>query len=131
MEYGSIGAIAKAGMTLERNRLELASVRLSQANIAFSSAQEALNSANDIRDRFLQLSNANGIDQAEMSTSIKTVHDPSHPKADANGNVFMMDVNPTTEMAVLVSAVRAYEANVRAFNTNGEMNQAARSIGKN
>jgi flagellar basal-body rod protein FlgC len=45
------------------------------------------------------------------------VYDPGHPDANAQGYVAMPNVNPVTEMVDLISASRAYEANVTAMQT--------------
>ena len=42
---------------------------------------------------------------------IKTVYDPSHPDADADGYVKLPNINVVEEMVGMVSASRAYEAN--------------------
>jgi flagellar basal-body rod protein FlgC len=47
----------------------------------------------------------------------RVIHDPGHPDADAQGYVRMPNVNPVTEMVDLISASRAYEANVTAMQT--------------
>lgn len=44
-------------------------------------------------------------------------YDPNHPDADAKGYVMMPNINPVIEMADLVEATRAYEANVAAFQS--------------
>jgi flagellar basal-body rod protein FlgC len=45
-------------------------------------------------------------------TGPKIVYDPSHPDANAEGYVAMPNVNIVTEMVNMISASRAYEANV-------------------
>ena len=52
---------------------------------------------------------------AEDSTPNKRVFDPGHPDADAQGYVMMPNVDSVTEMVDLISASRAYEANVTAM----------------
>jgi flagellar basal-body rod protein FlgC len=54
---------------------------------------------------------------AEDSTPNKMVYDPGHPDADANGYVAMPNVDSVTEMVDLISASRAYEANVTALQS--------------
>jgi len=54
----------------------------------------------------------------------RRVYDPGHPDADRQGYVSMPNVNPVTEMVDLISASRAYEANVTAMQT------AKQSFGK-
>ena len=47
----------------------------------------------------------------------RRVYDPGHPDADGQGYVSLPNVNPVTEMVDLISASRAYEANVTAMQT--------------
>ena len=47
----------------------------------------------------------------------KMVFDPGHPDADANGYVAMPNINIVNEMVDMMSASRAYEANVTAINS--------------
>lgn len=49
--------------------------------------------------------------------NFKLKYDPSHPDADANGYVAYPNVNPVVEMADLIEATRAYQANVSAFQS--------------
>jgi len=51
----------------------------------------------------------------EDQTPFREVNRPGHPDADQNGNVLMPNVNAVLEMADILSATRAYEANVNAF----------------
>ncbi len=43
--------------------------------------------------------------------------EPGHPDADGNGYVAYPNINPVIEMADLVEATRAYQANVAAFES--------------
>jgi flagellar basal-body rod protein FlgC len=52
---------------------------------------------------------------AEDVTPNRRVYDPGHPDADAQGYVSMPNVDSVTEMVDLISASRAYEANVTAM----------------
>jgi flagellar basal-body rod protein FlgC len=58
---------------------------------------------------------------AEDQTPLKQVYDPSHPDADANGYVQMPNVDTVAEMVDLISAQRAYEANVTAMQAAKQM----------
>jgi flagellar basal-body rod protein FlgC len=51
----------------------------------------------------------------EDATPPKRIYDPGHPDADAQGYVSMPNVDTVTEMVDLISASRAYEANVTAM----------------
>ncbi|MEN6358098.1 MAG: flagellar basal body rod protein FlgC [Armatimonadota bacterium] len=66
----------------------------------------------------------------ESPTDYRTVYDPGHPDADANGYVRMPNVNVVEEMVDMISATRAYEANVTALNAAKQMTSSAIDIGK-
>jgi len=55
-------------------------------------------------------------------------YDPTHPDADANGYVAYPNINPVVEMADLIEATRAYQANVAAFQSAKSMAQSAINI---
>jgi flagellar basal-body rod protein FlgC len=57
-------------------------------------------------------------------------YDPSHPDADASGYVAMPNVNVVTEMVDMITATRAYEANVTALNASKQMILKALEIGR-
>jgi flagellar basal-body rod protein FlgC len=63
-------------------------------------------------------------------SDFRLVHDPSHPDADANGYVKMPNVNVVEEMVDMISATRAYEANITAMNATKSMIGAALDMGK-
>jgi flagellar basal-body rod protein FlgC len=54
-------------------------------------------------------------------TPLKRVYDPGHPDADADGYVQMPNVDPVAEMVDLITAQRAYEANVTAMQAAKQM----------
>jgi flagellar basal-body rod protein FlgC len=53
----------------------------------------------------------------EDQSAPRRVYDPGHPDADAQGYIELPNVNPVTEMVDLITASRAYEANVTAMQT--------------
>ena len=57
----------------------------------------------------------------DTTTPLKRVYDPGHPDADAQGYVSMPNVDTVTEMVDLISAQRAYEANVTAMQSAKQM----------
>lgn len=57
------------------------------------------------------------------------VFEPGHPDADAEGYVTYPDVNVTSEMVDLLSATKAYQANVTVINAVKNMANKALSIG--
>ncbi|MEK6590108.1 MAG: flagellar basal body rod protein FlgC [Nitrospinota bacterium] len=59
----------------------------------------------------------------------KMVFDPSHPDANTGGYVAMPNVNLMEEMVDMISATRAYEANITAISNSKSMAQRALDIG--
>ncbi|MGG1399037.1 flagellar basal body rod protein FlgC [Bacillus salipaludis] len=66
----------------------------------------------------------------EDQTPFNMVYDPSNPDANANGYVMMPNVDLSKEMVDLLSASRAYDANVTAFNTGKSMMLKALELGR-
>ncbi|MDQ0337260.1 flagellar basal-body rod protein FlgC [Caldalkalibacillus uzonensis] len=60
----------------------------------------------------------------------KLVYDPDHPDANQDGYVQMPNVDIVREMVDLMSASRAYEANVTTLNAAKQMYMKAMEIGK-
>ncbi|MCP4728236.1 MAG: flagellar basal body rod protein FlgC [bacterium] len=58
----------------------------------------------------------------------RLVYDPSHPDADENGFVAMPNINIVTEMVSMITATRAYEANVTVMNASKNMMMSALDI---
>jgi len=74
-----------------------------------------------------------GVRVVEIGTDMsdfKYDYNPSHPDADANGYVRMPNVEVVQEMTDMMSAYRAYEANVTAINTFKDMAVKTLDIGK-
>ena len=59
----------------------------------------------------------------DFTTPFELINDPTHPDADADGNVRMPNVNTVKEMAELITALRAYEANVSVAESFERMAQ--------
>lgn len=67
---------------------------------------------------------------SEDNSEFKKVYNPSHPDADADGYVLMPNVNILNEMVDLITATRAFEANVTALNSQKQMALKALEIGR-
>ncbi len=66
----------------------------------------------------------------EDTSPFKVVYKPGHPDADKKGYLRLPNVNPVEEMVNMISAMRAYEANIAAFRSSKEMMNNALNIGK-
>jgi flagellar basal-body rod protein FlgC len=59
---------------------------------------------------------------------LKTVFDPSHPDANADGYVEYPNVNLAVEMVDLIGAQRGYEANIAVIASGSRIRQRALDI---
>ena len=59
---------------------------------------------------------------------LRQVFDPQHPDANKDGFVSYPNVNMAVEMVNLISAQRAYEANIAVITSGSQMNQRAMEI---
>ena len=66
----------------------------------------------------------------EDNTPFKKIYNPGHPDADENGYVKMPNIDVVKEMVDLISASRAYEANLAVIDTSKSLAQRALNIGK-
>lgn len=66
----------------------------------------------------------------EDKTPFKKVYQPTHPDADENGFIYLPNVDVLKEMVDMISATRAYEANVTAMNSTKSMLMKALEIGR-
>jgi flagellar basal-body rod protein FlgC len=62
--------------------------------------------------------------------SVRRVHEPNHPHADADGFVTYPDIDRAGEMTLMIQASRAYEANLVALNLAHQMYSRALDLGK-
>jgi flagellar basal-body rod protein FlgC len=127
MDYLRSFAISAAGMDVERTRVEIASLNLANANTVQSPTAPAFQPLRVLATgagSFASLVDE-GVAGAFLPVATieptarqpRMVLDPGHPLADGRGFVSYPGVDPATEMVTLMSAARAYEANVAAMNT--------------
>jgi len=60
----------------------------------------------------------------DNQTPMRMVYEPSHPDANKDGFVEYPNVNAVTEMVDMISASRAYEASISAFQSTKSMSDA-------
>ncbi len=93
--------------------------------------QENLNKAMAFnKDSGGQFLGVKAVGIVEDESELRRVYDPSHPDADEEGYVLMPNVNILNEMADMIAATRAYEANINVMNNTKAMFSKALEIGK-
>ncbi|MHB8635277.1 MAG: flagellar basal body rod protein FlgC [Fimbriimonadaceae bacterium] len=120
--------VSASGLTAERFRMDVISGNIANANTS------SVNGKDPYRRRTVLLTgDANGVTVEGVVTDgsqLPTKVDFADPNHDAMGRVRVSNVQPVKEMVDMLSASRAYEANVAAFNSAKEMIKDALTIGK-
>jgi len=136
---GSIGAIARSGMDVEWQRVEVIAQNLANASTTRTATGRPYVPLHLVSGPALPASispksgvplmgvQVYGIEETESAPRIE--HDPSHPHADANGNVAYPSIDQAGEMTSLIRSQRVYEANVAVFNLARAMYARALDIG--
>ncbi|MDW7674461.1 MAG: flagellar basal body rod protein FlgC [Bacillota bacterium] len=90
-----------------------------------------------ILQRQMKANNSNGVHISRIvqdPSPFKLIYDPTHPDAlqegELAGYVQMPNVDVVSEMVDMISATRAYEANVTAVNSAKSMAMKALEIGR-
>ena len=128
MTLNQIMKLSSSGMVAERARMDVVSANIANANSMRTPTQDAYH-----RQMVMLESGSDGVKVQKIvqdPSPLRAVSEPGHPFADANGMVYYSNVDPVYEMVNLMSASRAYEANVAAFNSAKGMIRAAFQIGK-
>ena len=129
MNLNSAIKASASGLSAERFRMDVISTNIANANSVETLGQDPMR-----RKEVIMQGTSNGPRilgvQDDMNTPFKEVHQPGNPLRDKNDNVRGANIEPITEMVNMMSASRAYEANVAAFNTAKGMIKNALNIGK-
>jgi len=136
-------AISASGMTAERLRMDIIANNLANANTTRTAEGGPYRRQVPVfapREMSRSLARRSGVAFTGMGVRVvgiyeddappRLVYDPQHPDADENGYVQMPNVDVVREMVDLISASRAYEANITTFNTAKSMAMRALDIGR-
>jgi flagellar basal-body rod protein FlgC len=126
--------ISGAGLTAERARLDVISENIANVQTTrapdgrpYSRRQVVFETITD------PVTPAGGVRVAAVARSdepLPKIYNPGHPDADRHGYVEMPNVNLVEEMVDLVTATRAYEANVAVINATKTLFARALDIGR-
>jgi flagellar basal-body rod protein FlgC len=130
--------ISASGMTAERLRMDTIANNLANANTTRTARGGPYRRQMVVfEERLAQASGyglrGNGVRVSrivEDNDPPRLVYDPHHPDANEQGYVEMPNVNIVTEMVDMITASRAYEANVAALNAAKAMALKALDIGR-
>lgn len=145
MDFFSSMNVSSSALAAERTRMNLISSNLASANATRTpeggpykrkDAVFAATPSESAFNRTLDGATARQVRKVEVSEIVedqnppRLQYDPSHPDANPQGYVAFPNVNVVEEMADMISATRAYEANVTAVQAAKSMAMKTLEIGK-
>lgn len=145
MDFGTGFRISSSGMNAQRTRMNTISSNIANINTTNTPeggpyrrkdvVLEALPEAKTFSQMLLTDPNKSmnrvQVTDIHVDTGAPLMkHEPDHPNADENGYVAYPNINLMEEMANMIQATRAYEANVTALNATKDMAMSALNIGE-
>jgi flagellar basal-body rod protein FlgC len=115
--------VANSGLNAQSYRLNVVASNLANANSAVSSngqpyrAREVVFAAQPLSGTTAGVDGVTVAGVVEKPGPLKLVYDPGNPLANKDGYVAYPNVNPVDEMVNMISASRAYQADVNVMNT--------------
>jgi flagellar basal-body rod protein FlgC len=145
MDFFDAMAVSSSAMTAERTRMNLISSNLANAGTTRTleggpyKRKDAVFTAVPAETTFsaaLKRLNSPAAGGVEVSMIIEDTspprlqYDPTHPDADPQGYVAMPNVNFVEEMTDMITASRAYEANITAAQASKSMALKTLELGR-
>ena len=142
MDYNTSFQISASGMAVEKLRLDVTALNLANMSTTAASVDQlyqpkrvlsgeaTFNFSQQFDGQYsIQSGGARILSVEAITASPKTVYEPGHPYADSKGFVSYPGINQSSEMVNMMTALRAYEANVVAMNAAKTMAARALEIG--
>ncbi|TSA48423.1 MAG: flagellar basal body rod protein FlgC [Nitrosomonadales bacterium] len=137
MSLFNVFNIAGSAMTAQSMRLNVVASNMANADSVTSSNGEPYHARQVVfQAKPLESGMPKGVNGVAVQKVIddpapmKLVYDPNSPFANGQGYVSMPNVNVVEEMANMISASRAYQANVEMMNTAKTMIQRTLALGQ-
>ncbi|MBI5849221.1 MAG: flagellar basal body rod protein FlgC [Nitrospirae bacterium] len=137
MDSLGIFKVSASGLQAQRTRMNLIASNMANAHTTRTEnggpyrRKEAIFSSEPVEAAAGEgLEGVKVSDVVEDQTPPQMTYDPGHPDADKDGYVAYPNVSVIEEMANMMMASRAYEANVAAFNISKTMIMKSFEIGR-
>jgi len=127
--------VSASGLRAERARMDMVAQNIANANVT-RTAEGGPYRRREILFESIMKNGRTGQGGVEISGVVEDmspfikIKDPGHPDADSNGMVLMPNVKMPFEMVDMITAARAYEANLNMVKSFRDMVERALSIGR-
>lgn len=139
MSLFSVMQIAGSALGAESVRMNVTASNMANANSASSSIAETYRARHPVFEPMLaddagfEDEQAYGVNVAgivESPAPLRREYQPGHPLADADGYVFMPNVNVVEEMANMIAASRSYQTNIEIMEASKQMLARTLALGQ-
>lgn len=144
MDFLSSMRISSSGMTANRRRMNTISSNIANVNttrtpeggpyrrkdVVLEAIPDAKSFGEVLDTNQKKLNRVQVTDIAVDQTAPRLVYDPNHVDANEQGYVAYPNINLMEEMAGMIQATRAYEANASALGASKNMAMTALEIGR-
>src|SRR3569832_2323193 len=138
MSLFKIFDVAGSGMSAQTVRLNVTASNLANADNVSGTEEGAYKAKQHVYQTVLNAaqsgeSGSEGVRVADIVESTATVQKrymPQNPEANADGFVYLANVNPIEEMVNMISDSRSYQSNVEFMNTSKELLLRTLSLGQ-
>lgn len=120
--------VAGSGMSAQTVRLNTVASNMANAEVVSGSEEGAYHARQPVFSAVMDAMGANGASVpvqvtgvTESRAPVSREYSPQHPQADADGYIYLSNVNMIEEMANMISASRSYQSNVEAANTSKQL----------
>jgi flagellar basal-body rod protein FlgC len=127
MSFNNIFGVAGSALNAQMVRMNASASNMANAGTTAGSEAEAFKAKRAVFQTILAEQQSpseqpadGGVKVIEITTDRTPngkIHDPGNPDADADGFVYLSNVNEVTEMVEMMAAARSYQNNVEVVNT--------------
>lgn len=137
MSLFNIFDVAGSALQAQSVRLNTTSSNLANANSVSSSTGSTYRARHPVFAPIMEEASEDGASVGvhimgivESQAPLRREHNPEHPQADAEGYIYMPNVNVVEEMANMISASRSYQTNIEVMNSAKQMLLRTISLGQ-
>jgi len=129
--------VAGSALSAQSLRLNVTASNMANANSVSSSTDETYRARQPVFSSMLEQAGGNDYSVGvqvkgvvESQAPLQRQYNPSHPKADKDGYIYLPNVNVAEEMANMISASRSYQSNVEVMNTAKQLMMKTLTLGQ-
>jgi flagellar basal-body rod protein FlgC len=136
MGISSIYQITGTALNSHSKHLDMIAQNMANSQVVAGSEDSAYRALRPVFAPLLDQSmNGDGVTGVQVESIMKSTADvekqrmPEHPLADADGYIYLANVNMVEEMTSMIQASRSYQANIEVMNTSKDLMQRTLSLG--